>query len=69
MSLFPDSCGYALLQVTCSFSETPTSTTAAPITTPTPVTGTSVPTTDYFVTGIVPLTIFDPMIKLTALCS
>ena len=73
LSLFPDSCGYGCrntwLQVTFSFSETTTSTTAATTTTPTPATGTSVTTTDYFVTGIVTLSIFDPMIKLTAICS
>ena len=41
--------------------------TAATTTTLTPATAPSVPTTDYFVTGMVTLSIFDPMIKETAL--
>ena len=77
MSLFPDPCGYAFtntqLQVTCSFSETPiptaTPTTATKTTTATPATASSVPTTDYFVTGTVTLSNIDPVIKVTALFS
>ncbi|XP_059906352.1 uncharacterized protein LOC132456141 isoform X2 [Gadus macrocephalus] len=48
--------------------EMPTSTTAPATTLPTPATSPSVPTTDYLVTGKVKLSIFDPMIKVTALC-
>ena len=73
MSLFTYSCAYAWtntwLQVTCSFSEPATSTTAGTTTTPTPATAHSIPTIDYFVTGMVTLSISDPMINVTALCS
>ena len=73
MSLLPDFCAHACrntwFKVTCSFSETPTSTTAATTTTPTPDTAPSVPTTDSYVTGMVTPSIFDPVIKETALCS
>ena len=55
------------LQVRFSFSEPATSTTAGTTTTPKPATAPSIPTIDYFVTGMVTLSIFDPMIKETAL--
>jgi hypothetical protein len=43
--------------------------TATKTTTPAPATTPPVPTTDYFVQGMVTLSIFDPMVKVTELCS